>query len=110
MEKAGYATFIVKDAVTQKQIVVTNSHFLTPFQEKQMAFQPDFILEYAHYLHDYYQQQGVTNPEVYVESYVALNGRLSQKYIDPKINLAQENENFKHKTWILPFKDTIKGF
>jgi hypothetical protein len=110
MEKAGYATFKVKDAISKKEITINNKDFLTPFQEKQMAFQADFILEYAHYLHDYYKKQGVKNPEVYVESYVALNGRLSQKYVDPKINLAKENENFKHKTWILPFNDTIKGF
>ena len=110
MEKAGYATFKVKDVQSNKEITVNNSQFLTPFQEKQMAFQPDFILEYAHYLHTYYKNQGLINPEVYVESYVALNGRLSQKYIDPKINLANENENFEHKNWILPFNDTIKGF
>ncbi|NRT16575.1 hypothetical protein HNP99_002942 [Flavobacterium sp. 28A] len=110
IEKAGYATFTVRDAITKKEIIVNNSHFLTTFQEKQMAFQPDFILEYAHYLHNYYQQQGINNPEVYVESYVALNGRLSQKYIDSKINLANENESFKHKTWILPFNNNIKGF
>jgi hypothetical protein len=110
MEKAGYATFKVKDAISKKEITINNKEFLTPFQEKQMAFQADFILEYAHYLHDYYKKLGVANPEVYVESYVALNGRLSQKYIDPKINLANENENFKHKNWILPFNDTIKGF
>jgi hypothetical protein len=110
MEKAGYATFKVKDAISKKEITINNSHFLTSFQEKQMAFQPDFILEYAHYLHNYYKKQGINNPEVYVESYVALNGRLSQKYIDPKINLAKENENFEHKNWILPFNDTIKGF
>jgi hypothetical protein len=59
-----------------------------------MAFQPDFILEYAHYLHEYYKQQGFNNPSLR-ESYVALNGRLSQKYID-KTNLINENENFKH--------------
>jgi hypothetical protein len=47
-----------------------------------MAFQPDFI-EYAHYLHEYYNNKDLII-EVYVESYVALNGRLSQKYIDPK--------------------------
>lgn len=110
MEKAGYTTFTVIDAITRKEIRVNNSHFLTKFQEKQMAFQPDFILEYAHYLHNYYLNQGINSPEVYVESYVALNGRLSQKYIDSKINLANENESFKHKTWILPFNDTIKGF
>jgi hypothetical protein len=110
MEKAGYANFIITDSKTKNSFQVNNSQFLTSFQEKQMAFQPDFILEYAHYLHDYYSKQGVTNPEVRVESYVALNGRLSQPYINSKINLTQEHESFKHKTWILPFNDEIKGF
>ena len=109
MEKSGYAQFRVVDAVTKKTVFINNEQFLTPFQEKQMSFQPDFILEYAHYLHRYYKDLGFNDPEVYVESYVALNGRLSQKYIDPKINLAQENESFQHKTWILPFTDEIKG-
>jgi hypothetical protein len=110
MEKAGYTQFIVVDGLTKKQIRVNNSHFLTTFQEKQMSFQPDFILEYAHFLRDSYHKQGFKNVAVYVESYVALNGRLSQKYIDPKINLAQENESFQSKKWILPFNDEIKGF
>ncbi|RTZ02267.1 HTTM domain-containing protein [Flavobacterium bomense] len=110
MEKAGYTQFIVTDAKTKENIMINNSHFLTTFQEKQMSFQPDFILEYAHFLHDYYQKKGIQEPEVRVQSYVALNGRLSQKYINPIINLAKENETFKHKTWILPFNDEIKGF
>ncbi|SNA64691.1 HTTM domain-containing protein [Flavobacterium psychrophilum] len=110
MEKAGYTQFIVKDLTTKKEIRVNNSSFLTTFQEKQMSFQPDFILEYAHYLCEFYKKQGLKNPEVYVESYVALNGRLSQKYIDPKINLANQYESFQHKTWILPFNDEIIGF
>ena len=109
MEKSGYTQFRVVDAITKKAIHIDNSQFLTPFQEKQMSFQPDFILEYAHYLHNFYKQAGVNAPEVYVESYVALNGRLSRKYIDPKVNLAKEHESFKPKTWILPFTDEIKG-
>ncbi len=110
MEKAGYIQFIVKDAKSNKEIRVNNSQFLTTFQEKQMSFQPDFILEYAHYLCKYYKSAGIKNPEVYVESYVALNGRLSQRYIDPKINLANKYESFLPKTWILPFNDEIIGF
>jgi hypothetical protein len=110
MEKAGYTQFTVTDSKTKNQIKVNNGHFLTAFQEKQMAFQPDFILEYAHFLHNYYQKQGVNDPEVRVESYVALNGRLSKPYIDQNINLSKENESFHHKTWILPFNDEIKGF
>lgn len=110
MEKAGYTQFTVKDVFSKKEIQVNNGKFLTKFQEKQMSFQPDFILEYAHFLADYYKKNGFKKPEIYVESYVALNGRLSQKYINQKINLANEYESFQPKTWILPFNDEIIGF
>lgn len=109
MEKAGYTQFTVVNPETKEQIRVNNANFLTPFQEKQMSFQPDFILEYAHILKNYYSNNGIKNPEVYVESYVALNGRLSQKFIDPTVNLAQEKESFQSKNWILNFNDEIKG-
>ncbi|NMH28086.1 HTTM domain-containing protein [Flavobacterium silvaticum] len=109
MEKAGYTEFTVKDAKTGNQIHVNNSNFLTAFQLKQMAFQPDFILEYAHFLHDNYEKRGMADPQVYCKSYVALNGRLSRPYINPTVNLAKESESWRHKSWILPFNDEIKG-
>lgn len=109
MEKAGYTNFIVTDSKTKQKFRVNNQEFLTTFQEKQMSFQPDFILEYAHFLRDYYASKGIFQPEVRVESYVALNGRLSERFIDPNINLSNEKESFKHKTWILPFNDNILG-
>ncbi|MEM1337999.1 MAG: HTTM domain-containing protein [Bacteroidota bacterium] len=109
MEKAGYAQFKIVDAKSEKWFYVDNSDFLTPFQEKQMSFQPDFILEYAHYLRDYFASQGHQNIEIYVESYVTLNGRRSTSYIDPSVNLVKEKESFKRKKWIIPFKDDIKG-
>lgn len=110
MEKAGYAQFKVKDRETGKQFLVDNSDFLSPFQEKQMSFQPDFIVEYAHFLGDHFASQGHKNLEVYVESYVALNGRLSAPYIDPTVDLLEVKESFTHKDFILPFNDSIKGF
>ena len=69
-----------------------------------MSFQPDFILEYAHYLGEYYNQKGLKNIKVFTESYVSLNGRKSQKYIDPNINLLDVEDSFKNKTWIMPLK------
>ena len=33
------------------------------FQEKQMSFQPDFILKFAHYLGDFYKE--VENIKMY---------------------------------------------
>jgi len=109
MEKAGYANFKIVDGQSGEQFYVDNTDFLTAFQEKQMATQPDFILEYAHFLSDHFEQQGHRNIEVYVESYVALNGRRSRPYIDPEVNLANIKKSFKHKDWILPFDDEIKG-
>ena len=109
MEKKGYTTFKIKDSISQKTFVVKNADFLTPFQERQMSFQPDFILEYAHYLADHFSRQGHKNIQVFADSYVALNGRPSQRFIDPTVDLAAEKESFKHKTWVLPLKDEIYG-
>ena len=89
MEKAGYANFKVIDPETGKRFYINNGNFLNPLQEKQMATQPDFILEYAHFLKRYHQQWGIKNPAVYVESYVALNGRTSRQFIDPTVDLTK---------------------
>tara|TARA_B100000965_G_C19569900_1_gene748592 strand:+ start:293 stop:1642 length:1350 start_codon:yes stop_codon:yes gene_type:complete len=103
MEKIGYTTFKIEKE-DGKYFYVDNQDHLTSYQEKQMSFQPDFILEYAHYLGRYYNQQGLKNIKVFAESYVSLNGRKSQKYIDPNINLLEVEESFKNKTWIMPQK------
>ena len=63
--------------------------FLTPLQEKMMATQPDMMLQYAHILRDYYAGQGFQHPEVYVDSYVALNGRLGRPLINPDYQSGQ---------------------
>lgn len=108
MEKAGYAQFVVKDA-EGNQAVVDNSAFLTPLQEKMMSTQPDMILQYAHILRDHYAAAGYWSPEVYVDSYVALNGRLGRPLINSFTNLSKEKESFNHKPWILPYGNEIKG-
>ncbi|MEC7172884.1 MAG: HTTM domain-containing protein [Bacteroidota bacterium] len=110
MEKRGYTQFRIVDSVTQEQFYVKNEEFLTEFQEKQMSFQPDFILEFAHHLGKHYGDRGHQNVQVFANSYVALNGRKSQQFIDPEINLLEHQKGFGNKTWILPFNDEIKGF
>lgn len=109
MEKSGYAQFKVVRKSDAKWFYVDNADFLTPFQEKQMSFQPDFILEYAHYLKDHFQAQGHGEIAIFVDCFVALNGRPSQRFVDPETDLTLERESFKPRTWILPFEDEIKG-
>jgi len=104
MEKGGNCYFYIKDAKSLRKWQVMNEEFLTPFQERMMQTQPDMILQYAHFLHNHYQQKGINDPIVTVESYVTLNGSGSRLYIDPNVDLAKEKENFLPKKWILPFQ------
>ena len=108
IDKVGYAQFKLINEDGSK-FYVSNSDFLTPFQEKQMSTQPDFILEYAHHLKDIYKKRGYLVKEINVESYVALNGREGRAFIDPDENLLEHELSLAHKPWILPFTDAIKG-
>jgi len=110
MEKKGYTQFKIVDSLSKSSFYVKNEDFLTNYQEKQMSFQPDFILEFAHHLGEYYSQKGYENIQVFADSHVALNGRRNQRFIDPNKNLLEFNRGFKNKSWILPFNDEIKGF
>jgi len=108
MEKAGFAEFTVRDSTGYYEII-NNDDYLTPLQQKMMSAQPDMVLQYAHFLRDHYRAMGMSCPEVFVDSYVALNGRLGRPMIDPRINLANVEESFAHKSWVLPLNDEIRG-
>jgi hypothetical protein len=109
MEKMGQVEFKVVDSATGQTRRVNNSDHLSVLQEKMMATQADMILQFAHYLRDYYARQGVHQPQVYADTYVSLNGRLGKAYIDPTVDLARQAESFAPKPWILPFEDEISG-
>lgn len=109
MEKMGYAQFVVKDNKTGNKVAVNNEDFLTRNQERMMATQPDFILQYAHFLHDYYEQRGMQVPQVRATIYVTLNGRRSRLYADTSVDLAKETNTWQHKDWILDFNNEIYG-
>jgi hypothetical protein len=103
MEKAGTATFFVRDARTGREGEVVNSDFLNAHQEKQMAMQPDMILQFAHFLKQHYEKQGLSDPSVRAEVYVTLNGRPSQLLINPQVDLTKIRDGWSHKTWITEY-------
>ncbi len=106
VEKTGQAIFTLKDPKNNRQTEIINSRYLTRFQEKQMSIQPDFILQFAHYLrYEYKRTHNIENPIITVDAHVALNGRVSQQLIDPTVNLAAINDDFLPKEWVLNFKE-----
>lgn len=100
MEKAGTATFFVKDTKTGREGEVLNGEFLNPHQEKQMAMQPDMILQYAHFLQHYYEQRGMYRPSVRAAVYVTLNARPSRLLFDPQLDLTTIQDGWQAKTWL----------
>nr|WP_258103049.1 HTTM domain-containing protein [Marinoscillum sp. MHG1-6] len=103
MEKLGNVTFSVRDKASNKNFLVNNRDFLTPFQEREMSTQPDMILQFAHFLEEEYTSLGIQNPTVTAEGYVTLNGKMSQPFIDNSVNLAAQKESWANKSWILPY-------
>jgi hypothetical protein len=107
-EKSGNAQFVITDRKSGKMGYVNNTEWLSAHQEKQMSFQPDMILAFAHFLHDEYQKQGIYDPIVTVDCWVTMNGRPSARLIDPKVDLSRINDDFSHKTWIASYPGAIQ--
>jgi hypothetical protein len=104
MEKNGSAEFHVKLKENGQEFTVRPDQFLTTIQARQMSFQPDMILQFAHFLHDYYLANGLGETEIRVEAYASVNGKGSALLIDPTVNLVEQKDSFKHKTWITDYR------
>ena len=101
VEKVGRAEFTVVDGATGREALVDNRAFLTAYQEKQMAIQPDFVLQFAHHVARVYaDRHGFASPAVYADVRVALNGRRSRPLVDPAVDLATQRDGLAAKTWI----------
>mgnify|MGYP000095742194 CR=1 FL=1 len=100
MEKAGTATFFIKDSKSGREGEVLNSDFLCAHQEKQMAMQPDMVLQFAHFLKKHYAERGMADPQVRAEVWVTLNGRPSKLLLDPQLDLTKIEDGWKAKNWI----------
>lgn len=114
MEKAGHATFYVKDSESDTQLEINNCDYLTANQEKMMSTQPDMILQFAHFLEEEYadttiQRHGVElkikDPEVHAEVFVALNSRPHQLYVDAKHDLTKIENDLSERFWLEEMKE-----
>jgi vitamin K-dependent gamma-carboxylase len=87
MEKAGLATFRVRDPASGAAWVVDPRDELTKLQATMMATQPDMIADYARHLAAKARRAGRGDVEVRADVFVALNGRPSRRFVDPDVDL-----------------------
>lgn len=113
MHKEGLATFYIENPETGNQIEIDNSVYLTESQEKQMATQPDFLIQYAKILYSkfddttlIYGDRKITikEPVVRADVKVSLNGRLNQQFVTKKHNFVDLKYDLSHRNWIESFK------
>ncbi len=101
VEKSGSVVYRVRDPASALSWEVYPAGLLTTQQEKQMAFQPDMILELAHHIRDEVEAETGVRPEVRADAFVSLNGRPSARLIDPDVDLARIAPGLAPKSWVL---------
>lgn len=99
-EKTGFATFYIVDETTGKRQIVYGSEYLTDQQVRHMSYQPDMILEFAHYLGTQQPFDPSHEIAVYAEVYVSHNGNSSRLLIDPAQDLLKVKWDILPASWI----------
>lgn len=78
---------------------------LTDFQIRKMVQHPELLLQFAHYIEDYYRDIGASDVEVTVETSVSLNGRPRQRMIGPSVDLTEVRRPYvPPANWIEPLR------
>lgn len=104
-EKTGTAAFHVRQPETGREWTVLPSDDLSPLQEKQMAFQPDLLWQYAQHVERRFREAGHGDVEVRADAFVSVNGRPSRRIVDPDADLTRVPRSFGPKRWILHHPD-----
>ncbi len=99
-EKTGYVEFHARDPYTGWSARIRASRYISPRQETLMAQDPFLIREFASHIAQDLRARGHAHVEVFADAFAALNGHLSQRLIDPNVNLAGVTSS----GWILPWK------
>lgn len=100
IEKSGSVEYRVVSARGVE--VVHPREELTALQAKMLSTQPDMIHEYALHLAERYRRATGRQVQVYADAWAALNGRPSQRLIDPEVDLARVPRTLSPQAFIVP--------
>ncbi|MEM9172760.1 MAG: HTTM domain-containing protein, partial [Pseudomonadota bacterium] len=101
-EKSGSLEYRVQLGEQRDTVLVSPHEYLTEQQYREMAGQPDLVLQLAHHIRDEYTAKGYAPVSVYADSWVSLNGRAAHRMIDPLVDLALVEDGVRISDWITP--------
>jgi hypothetical protein len=88
-EKSGTVTLRAVDRSTGREILVRPSAYLTPRQEAAMAQDASLVAAFARQVATELERGRRGPVSVYADARVALNGRPSQGFLDPRVDLTR---------------------
>lgn len=100
--KSGRVRFKVSDSRSGRTWDIDPGLELNAMQRQRLAYSPALILDYAHFLRDQFQHQGL-QPTIRVESVLSVNRRPAQALVDPSVDLAEVPRSVMAASdWIVP--------
>jgi vitamin K-dependent gamma-carboxylase len=104
--KEGTLEYLLTDKSSGRSWTVTPKEQLTERQQRKVVGHPDLMLQYAHYLRDAYRRDHGIDVAVHANTFVGLNYRKPQRFVDQHVDLAQQSHGLMPYDWILPFERT----
>ncbi|MGV3524715.1 MAG: HTTM domain-containing protein [Candidatus Sericytochromatia bacterium] len=104
IEKTGHVEYRLVDPVSGQYWRVDPREHLTPFQAQMLRTQPDMIHQFAHELGRRWQVRGFAQIQVYADAWASLNGRPSQRLLDPACDLLKQPLGVGLTPCVLPLK------
>jgi hypothetical protein len=105
-EKNASVTYLVHLPKLGRTLHVPPRRYVTSAQEREMAAQPDLVLQLAHHIAKDFRARGHADVEVRADVVASLNGRRAARLIDPKVDLSRVTDGFAKATWVLPAPET----
>ncbi len=103
VEKSGVCELTVRDPDSSRTWSPDGASYLTRYQQKMVATQPDMILQFAQIVANDFRTRGVVaRPQVFATAVVTLNGRAPRNLVDPTVDLAPLHDGVAPKSWIVP--------
>ena len=96
-----HGNFYVTDPNTNSTYRVDPLQFLTPSQGARIYWQPDMVLQFAHYLATVMPRAGPKPLKVEARVFVSINGRRPELFVDPNVDLAAESRGWLRPHWLL---------
>lgn len=99
--------FYVTDPTTDRTNRVAPHDFLTPMQMARIYWQPDTVLQCAHYLARTMPRMGAKPLSIEARIFISVNGRRPELFVDPNVNLAAESRSLLPPRWVLPIHEPL---